>query len=251
MAYPALAPVLQAGVNQLNEANQVLGIVANLIKILEGLIIGFGAFQLWTSRKERREAEVKERALARKAANYQAWQVINGAFGKGGSGGRVDALQDLVANQISLAGVRLDGAWLEGVSLSGAEMRQASLQKTKLLGADLSMVNFQRADLREADLSGANLRGCFLHQAQVAGAMLGTADLRHADLRELQGWEQIGSISYANIQGVLNAPPGFLEWALSHGAVDGEPIRPMEPETFSSEWRSLAGVHARSRHSIS
>src|SRR5580704_15293488 len=36
----------------------------------------------------------------RKQKHYQAWQVINTAQGKGGSGGRIEALQELNADKI-------------------------------------------------------------------------------------------------------------------------------------------------------
>src|SRR5580700_4936316 len=39
--------------------------------------------------------------------HYQAWQVINTAQGKGGSGGRIDALQELDADGVALTGVDL------------------------------------------------------------------------------------------------------------------------------------------------
>src|SRR5437764_14331483 len=47
-----------------------------------------------------------------KQKHYQAWQVINTAQGKGGSGGRVEALQELNQDGISLVGVDLSGAFL-------------------------------------------------------------------------------------------------------------------------------------------
>jgi hypothetical protein len=109
-----------------------ISIVANIIKIAEALIFLWGARQLWLGRGERRQAEQKAAEIARKAANYLAWQVVNTAQGKGGSGGRIDALQDLVRNQVSLAGVQLDSAWLEGLVLPGADMRLATLKHANL-----------------------------------------------------------------------------------------------------------------------
>jgi hypothetical protein len=52
----------------------------------------------------------------------------------------VDALADLIANDVSLACVRLDGARLEKARLDGAELRKDLLST---------------ADLRDADLHGA------------------------------------------------------------------------------------------------
>ena len=40
-----------------------------------------------------------------KQKHYQAWQVINSAQGKGGSGGRIDALEELHADGVPLVGV--------------------------------------------------------------------------------------------------------------------------------------------------
>lgn len=219
---------------------QVLSILANIIKILEGVVISFGAFQIWVNRKERREAEVRSAALARKAATYQAWQVVNGAHGKGGSGGRIDALQDLVANGVSLAGVRLEGAWLEGIVLPKAQLPRASLCETILVGATLTDASLQRADLRGAQLDGAVLRGAFLQGANVAGASFATADLSGADLKGIEGWREIASIGYANVKGVRNPPPGFIDWAVNKGAVDGEvPLSETMSQGFSTQFRAV------------
>ena len=90
----------------------------NLLRLVEVTILLAGVYQLWARRDERRKADEEAAKVARKAANYQAWQVVNSAQGKGGSGGRIDALEDLNRNGISLAGVRLDG--LAGVWGHGA-----------------------------------------------------------------------------------------------------------------------------------
>jgi Pentapeptide repeats (8 copies) len=224
---------------QQQSAAETLAVVANVVKVIEGVGIIFGALQLWNGRHERREAERVGAALARKAANYQAWQVINGAHGKGGSGGRVDALQDLVANQVSLAGVKLDGAWLEGLAIPNAQLRQSSLREAVLTGANLSGANLEGADLSGAQLTGGSLRGAYLKGADLKGAALGTADLSGADLALVHGWREIASISYAKVQGVLNPPPGFLEWARERGAVDQDEGPNDSTVEFSSQWRTV------------
>lgn len=100
-----------------------ISILADAIKIAEVIVILWGARQLWLGRGERQAAERAAAELARKAANYQAWQVVNTAQGKGGSGGRTDALEDLARNGVSLAGVRLDDAWLRGFGSRGPTCR--------------------------------------------------------------------------------------------------------------------------------
>src|SRR5262244_1952005 len=49
-----------------------------------------------------------------KQKHYQAWQVINTAQGKGGNGGRVEALQELNSDHVSLIGVAAAGSFLQG-----------------------------------------------------------------------------------------------------------------------------------------
>jgi hypothetical protein len=178
--------------------------------------------------------------VARKAANYQAWSVVNTAQGKGGSGGRIDALQDLNRNGVSLAGVRLDGAWLVGIALPGAQLGHASLRDTNLTGADLQGANLEAADLTSADLRGADLRGAFLKAATLVGAQLGTADLRGADLVDLRDWRGIGSASYLQIEGVRHPPAGFRQWALEQGAVEGTaPVDESAESGYSTHFKAV------------
>jgi len=67
-----------------------------------------------------------------KAKHYQAWQVINLAQGKTGSGGRKDALQDLNADGVSLAGVDISNATLRGINLEHANLREANFSRAHL-----------------------------------------------------------------------------------------------------------------------
>src|ERR1700675_559313 len=60
-----------------------------------------------------------------KQRHYQAWQVVNTSQGKGGSGGRIDALQELNADRVPLVGVDVSGAFLQGVRLEKARLVRA------------------------------------------------------------------------------------------------------------------------------
>lgn len=175
----------------------------------------------------------------RKQKHYQAWQVINTAQGKGGSGGRIEALQELNEDHQPLVGLEAPGAFLQGVRLDGANLLRCNLEATDLRDSHLAAAELESADLRGAnfrsgDLHRAHLRNANLHDTDLVGANLtGTdltgADLGNADLRniDLAGaiWRDIKSIGGANIYGVRNPPEGFLPWALQHGAqsVAGEP----------------------------
>lgn len=174
----------------------------------------------------------------RKQKHYQAWQVINTAQGKGGSGGRIEALQELNEDQQPLVGLDAPGAFLQGVRLAGANLLRCNLEASDLRDsrmpasqldfANLHSANFRAGDLskarlRHATLEDADLTGADLAETDLTGANLENADLRNADMAGAR-WQEIKSIRGANIYGVRHAPEGFLSWALAHGAqsVPGE-----------------------------
>ena len=171
-----------------------------------------------------------------KQRHYQAWQVINTAQGKGGSGGRIDALQELNEDGIALVGVDVSGAFLQGVHLHKAHLVRANFS-----GADVRNSDFSDADLEDSELRSANFRQSNFANASLAGTHLDDADFQGANLSDCDlsettldgtdlrfvtitnlGWKHILSIKRANLFGVRNAPAGFLQWATQHGAVQME-----------------------------
>ncbi len=176
-----------------------------------------------------------------KQKHYQAWQVINTAQGKGGSGGRIDALQELNTDGVPLIGVDVSTAYLQGVDLSRADLtranfnavdaRNSNFRSADLTAADLRSANFregnlQNARLIDADLTNADLNSANLSGADLTRANLDNADLRNSDLRNLR-WQEIRSMKMTNLAGVKNAPDGFLQLALKHGAIqDASPGNP-------------------------
>src|SRR6266702_840360 len=89
-----------------------------------------------------------------KQRHYQAWQVINTAQGKGGSGGRIEALQELNADDVPLVGVDVSSAFLQGLKLKDASLVRADFSATDLRGSDLRAVDFTDADLHSANFRG-------------------------------------------------------------------------------------------------
>src|SRR5215831_11611636 len=169
-----------------------------------------------------------------KQRHYQAWQVINTAQGKGGSGGRIEALQELNADKVPLVGVDASSAFLQGIhleraslvraDLSSADLRGSALRSADLTFADLHSANFRGSNLENADFTDANLSDTDLAGSDLAGAKLDNANLSSADLRnaDLEGisWQRIASVKSANIAGAKKAPVGFRDWALRNGAVE-------------------------------
>src|SRR6201997_1332300 len=109
--------------------------------------------------------------------HYTAWTVINTAQGKGGSGGRIEALEEL--NHDRVARTRLDGslAFLRGVQLPHAILSRCSLE-----AADLRMSVFHDADLSFCNLKSANFRDTDFEHAKLSDADLNNADLNSANL---------------------------------------------------------------------
>ena len=170
----------------------------------------------------------------RQQKHYQAWQVINTAQGKGGNGGRLDALRQLNEDDVALVGVDVSKAFLQHLALENANLRRATFRDADLRNArlrhaglqdsDFTSANLREADVRDADLGGANfadadLTGADLARDNLHGANFDRADLHDVNLANVTDWKQIRSIRLANIDGVKNAPEGFVPWALAHGAV--------------------------------
>jgi pentapeptide repeat protein len=171
-----------------------------------------------------------------KQKHYQAWQVINTAQGKGGSGGRIEALQELNADHVDLVGVDVSGAFLQGIRLSGAKLLRSNFSAADSRNGDFRYADFTDADLSSANFRGSNfckasfqgaqahdadLSGADLTEANLAGANLANADLRDANLSNIR-WREIANLKMANIYDVKNPPDGFLPWAVQNGAVATE-----------------------------
>src|ERR1700730_18432516 len=107
-----------------------------------------------------------------KQKHYQAWQVINAAQGKGGSGGRIEALQELDHDGVPLVGVDASGAFLQGIRLP-----DATLNRCDLHGSDLRDAGLHAAAMGFCNLRSANLRQADLSDVQLADANLSDADL--------------------------------------------------------------------------
>jgi hypothetical protein len=173
-----------------------------------------------------------------KQRHYQAWQVINTAQGKGGSGGRIEALQELNDDKVPLVGVDVSSAFLQAVRLQRANLLRSDLSAADLRGSDLAYADLTYADLHNANLRGSTLSNVSLVDADLSdadlvgsdmtGANLNQADLDSSDLRSvnLKGiqWKGIKSIKGANIAGVKTAPEGFIHWALQNGALESAQV---------------------------
>ena len=121
----------------------------------------------------------------RKQKHYQAWQVINTAQGKGGSGGRIEALSELNEDGVPLVGVDVSGAFLHGRPFDQGRSLAFQLRSgrsaqcnpsLRAISASLIFIspicaaptppraNFTEASFIDSDLKGANLSGADLYR---------------------------------------------------------------------------------------
>jgi pentapeptide repeat protein len=145
--------------------------------------------------------------------HYQAWQVINTAQGKTGNGGRFSALQGLNADGVPLINIDVADAFLRGIDLHRADLSRSKLSGADMRGAVLNNANLSETKMIYTNLEGADLRGVDLDDADLTNA-----DLTGADLSGIRNWRSIESITGATMDGVKNAPDGFIDWAKQHGA---------------------------------
>jgi hypothetical protein len=165
-----------------------------------------------------------------KKAHYDAWKVIDSAYGLKSSYARIQALQDLNEDGVSLnrlnapeadlKGIDLETADLSNAYMSGCDLSQAKLEKANLSHAELVESNFSNSDLNCAKLTGANLSyahfidanlfnvdlvGASLIGANFVGANLSQAYLGDTDL----GYAKLdnANLRYTRFFGVKNLTP--------------------------------------------
>lgn len=117
-----------------------------------------------------------------KLAHYQAWQMINSARGQTGSGGRIDALQDLNKDGVDLGGLDVSGANLYLIELQHARLSNANFNNANLTGAMLYNTLLYKANLSYANLRGTNLSVADLSDTNLNNAILVNANFSNADL---------------------------------------------------------------------
>lgn len=143
---------------------------STLLDMVEGFSILVAVFLFFLETPERD-----------KQAHYEAWKVIDSAYGLKTSYARLQALQDLNEGQISLRGLNAPEADLRGINLSNADLSNADLSGANLSGANLSNADLSNVNLTEANLSNANLSNTKFNSANLAYCDFIEADLQNVD----------------------------------------------------------------------
>ncbi len=116
-----------------------------------------------------------------KQAQYEAWQVVDAAHGLKTSYARIQALQDLNEDQVSMKGLYAADADLRNIDLKGADLSNADLSGANLRGANLINANLSNANLTDVDFSNANLANARLSSSNLANANFVETNLSNVD----------------------------------------------------------------------
>jgi uncharacterized protein YjbI with pentapeptide repeats len=119
----------------------------------------------------------------RRSDHYQAWQVINLTQGKTGNGGRIDAMQRLNTDKVSMRGIDVTRAFLDGVQLPGSRLEHARLDSTSLANANFRRADLSFAKLHKANIQCADFRGAYLGYADLAASHAQYAEFTRASMR--------------------------------------------------------------------
>lgn len=109
--------------------------------------------------------------------HYESWQVVDAAHGIKVSQARIQALEYLNEDGVSLK--KLDLSWAE---LSNIVLKDTNLSVANLFNANLMGANLNGAYLVSTNLMGANLNSTYLFNANLVGANLTSANLTGANL---------------------------------------------------------------------
>jgi hypothetical protein len=125
--------------------------------------------------------EVPER---RKVKQYYAWQIINSLKGSRTDGGRKYAIQDLLRDGVSLAGIELIYAILPNMDFRNGDLRQGRFEGAELLDANFQHAVLSGSRFGQSLLNRANFSDACLKNVEFTEARLDNADFSHADLEK-------------------------------------------------------------------
>ena len=127
---------------------------------------------------------------------------------------RSSSFTETDAREATIFDSDLSESTFKGANLTSAQLTNSLFHYSDLHSAMMSHTNctnssFLNADLTSVDLSFSNLRGVIFLNADLSGA----------NMEGIQNWRQIKSIEGAKISDVIKPPEGFIQWAISKGAI--------------------------------
>lgn len=121
--------------------------------------------------------------------HYQAWEIINSAIGQTASAGRIEALEELNKDGVSLRHLNANGADLSGINLDKALLSNVRFEKAILTCVKTRKIKERCTTIRNADLSWGHLQGANFYKADLQKSIFWNAEMQETRLirTNLQG----------------------------------------------------------------
>ena len=114
--------------------------------------------------------------------------------------------------------IKFRNAILSNRDLSSADFHNVDFCNANFNKSNLSRVNFQNAKLKYVNLVEATLK-----ETDISGANFAGADLTKANMENIKNWEQVKSMSGAELKFITNYPVPFLKAALDRMGAQWKP----------------------------
>ena len=95
------------------------------------------------------------------------------------------------------------GGNLEGINFKNANLYGTNLEESNSKNANMEGANLEGAHLRKADLTGANLKNTNMKLANLQHSVLSNVDLSGASKLTLEQFEEVKTISGANLDSTI------------------------------------------------
>jgi uncharacterized protein YjbI with pentapeptide repeats len=147
--------------------------------------------------------------------HYQAWAIINSSIGQKASGGRIEALEELNQDGVSLRHLNANEADLSGINLDKALLSNVRFEKAVLTCVETRKIKERCTTIRNADLSWGHLQGANFYKADLRKSIFWNAEMQETRLirANLQGADfekaklDNAYINQANFIGAKNLTP--------------------------------------------
>jgi uncharacterized protein YjbI with pentapeptide repeats len=199
----------------------------------------FGLILLWVDKWRTKQDQISR--YLEELEDYKPWDEPESYYRSAGLIKRLQMLNvkpdlsNYKINYVDLSGVDFSYSELEHGDFEGCDFTEANFNGAYLTGVyfkntELKGVSFHVSFLESSTLEFETIKNCYFWKSNLSNAKLNVINLINcnfvrANLTNISGWEYTKSWQNTNVRDLINAPEGFVEHALKHGAVvmtDGE-----------------------------
>jgi uncharacterized protein YjbI with pentapeptide repeats len=154
--------------------------LVRILASLGSLTVFFGVLTFVCELPQR----IQQRSADIERTNYTAWDIIRNSQGQTASFGRIEAIQHLASNKVSLEGLDVQKALLDNIKIPKAYLRLSNFSEASLVSSNFSEANLERAKMHAAQFRSSHLKKTNFYHADLSNSFFDKADLTGADLTE-------------------------------------------------------------------